>query len=535
MIVAALLLANALAAAPPDPVLAHVDGEPVRASMVLARAARVKAMGGGDLPRAKVLEAIVDDLVVAREGRKTGVEKSPAVVAGVDAERRRIAADLFAAREISNLEPSEATLRELYHGRADSFRMQLATFPTRPEAEAALARLAAGGPFSEEALRSLDPRSKKAKGDLGTVSRMELSPALAAAATAAPLGKPYGPVALELGQAVIVVSERAIGDQAGYAAAAEGLRTFAREQLRREARKHLLAQLRSAAGVKLDEAFLKSTGNRLEATPEEAAHAVAVVRGRKVRWGDVLPSIRRTVGGEGHLSGMSVKSEFAWAEVDRVLLEEEALRRGFGDGPEAAAAIADARAWLTAQAVGAALRSAVPAPDAAAIERYYAQHAAEFRRPERRACADILLESRADAERAQKRLAAGERFEDVARQLSQDRETAAAGGALGEFPLANLDALAKSGERALAQALREAKPGVVTGPVYGARGLHLVRCGAVLPAGTAPLAEVRATIAERVQAQEQDAALTRRMQQLRGAARVEIDERALAALDRARA
>jgi hypothetical protein len=71
--------------------------------------------------------------------------------------------------------------------------------------------------------------------------------------------------------------------------------------------------------------------------------------------------------------------------------------------------------------------------------------------------------------------------------------------------------------------------------VYGARGLHLVRCGAIVPAGTAPLGEVRATIAERVQATEQDAALTRRMQQLRGAARVEIDERALAALDRPRA
>ncbi|MFL5264719.1 MAG: peptidylprolyl isomerase, partial [Anaeromyxobacteraceae bacterium] len=172
---------------------------------------------------------------------------------------------------------------------------------------------------------------------------------------------------------------------------------------------------------------------------------------------------------------------------------------------------------------------------AAAIERYYAQHAAEFQRPERRACGHILLESRADAERANKRLAAGERFEDVARQLSQDKETAAAGGALGEFPLANLGALARGGEPALAQALREAKPGVVAGPVYGARGLHLVRCGAVVPAGTAPLAEVRATIAERVQAMEQDAALTRRMQQLRGAARVEIDERALAALDRTRA
>ncbi|MFL5299147.1 MAG: peptidyl-prolyl cis-trans isomerase, partial [Anaeromyxobacteraceae bacterium] len=481
MTIAALLLAHALAAAPADPVLARVDGEPVRASMVLARAARVKAMGGGDLPRAKVLEAIVDDLVVARDGRKSGVEKAPAVVTGVAAERRRIAAELFAAREISSLEPSEATLRELYHARADSFRLQLATFSTRGEAEAALARLAAGGAFAEEALRSLDPRSKKAKGDLGTVSRMELSPALAAAAAAAPLGKPHGPVALELGHAVVVVSERAVGDEAGYAAAADGLRTFAREELRRQAKKHLLAQLRSGAGVKLDEAFLKSTGNRLEASPDETAHVVAVVRGRKVRWGDVLPAIRRTVGNEGHLSGLSVKSEFAWAEVDRVLLEEEALRRGFGDAPEAQAAVADARAWLTAQAVGAALRSDVPPPDAAAIERYYAQHAAEFQRPERRACGHILLESRADAERANKRLAAGERFEDVARQLSQDKETAAAGGALGEFPLANLGALARGGEPALAQALREAKPGVVAGPVYGARGLHLVRCGAVVP------------------------------------------------------
>ena len=326
-----------------------------------------------------------------------------------------------------------------------------------------------------------------------------------------------------------------MGDEAGYAAAAPELRKFARDELRRQARKHLATQLRSAAGVKLDEEFLRGTGNRLEATAEEGAHVLASVRGRAVRYGDVLPAIRATVGGEGHLSGLAVKSEFAWAEIDRVLLEEEALRRGFGDGPEVTAALSDARAWLTAQAMGAKVRADVPPPSAAEVERYYAERAADFRKPARRECSHILLESRADAERAKKRLAAGERFEEVARQMSVDRETAPRGGALGEVPLDRADALAKAGEKALAQALRDAKPGALTGPIFAQQGLHLLRCGAVVPAGPAPLAEVRATITDRVRSMNEQAALARKGRELRQKARVEIDDAALAVLDRGRA
>jgi parvulin-like peptidyl-prolyl isomerase len=530
---AAVLLASALTASA-DPVVARIDGEPVRASIVLAREARARALGA-ELPRARILDAIVSDLLAEREAKRLGVDRAPGIAEGVLAERRRFAAERYATRELEKLEPSEQALRDLYHQGADAFRLKLATFAARAEAEAALARLAKGGDFAEEALRSLDPRSKRKEGDLGRVPRMELDPALAEAAAAAPLGKPHGPVALPLGHAVIVVLERSVGDEAGYAAKAAELRKFARGELQRQAKRHLVAQLRSAAGVKLDEAFLESTGTRLEATPEEAAHVVATVRGRAIRWGEVLPAVRGTVGREGHLSGRAVKAEFAWAEVDRVLLEEEGMRRGFGDGPEAAAAAADARAWLTAQAMGAKVREEVPAPGAAAIERYYAEHAAELARPARRACSDIVLESRADAERAKKRLAAGERFEDVARQLSGDKESAAHGGALGEIPLDRVDALAKAGEEALARALREAKPGEVTGPVFASQGVHLLRCGPIVPTGPAPLAEVRSGIAERVRALEQEAALARKLAALRQAARVEVDEAALAALERARA
>jgi peptidyl-prolyl cis-trans isomerase C len=526
----ALALLLALGAAP-DAVVARIDGAPVHASLVLAREARARALGS-DAPRAKVLEAVVDDLLVARDAKRAGVDAAASIAQGVEAERRRFAAERYATRELDALDVPEQAVRDLYHGGADRFRLKLATYATRADADAGLARLAQGGDFAEEALRSLDSRSKKAKGDLGLVTRMELDPALAAAAAAAPLAKPHGPIALPLGFAVIVVAERALGDEAGFAAQAPQLRTFARESLRREAKKHLLHQLRGAAGVKLDEDFLRATGNRLAATPQEEAHVLATVRGRPVRYGDVLPALRRTVGGEGHLSGLAVKAEFAWAEIDRVLLEEEGLRRGFGDGPEAAAAVADARAWLTAQAVAAKMRADVPAPDAAAIERYYAEHAAELMRPARRACSDIQVETRLDADRARKRIAAGESFEAVARAVSADRQTAAAGGALGEIPLERMDALAKSGEKALARALREAKAGELVGPVFASGAVHLLRCGPVIDAAPAPLASVRDAIAARVRAREQDAALASRLAELRRAARVDVDAAALAALER---
>jgi hypothetical protein len=87
----------------------------------------------------------------------------------------------------------------------------------------------------------------------------------------------------------------------------------------------------------------------------------------------------------------------------------------------------------------------------------------------------------------------------------------------------------------LAQALREAKPGEITGPIYARQALHVVRCGPVIAAGPAPLAELRAGIADRLRAAGEESALARKMRALREAARIEIDEAALAALGRTRA
>jgi parvulin-like peptidyl-prolyl isomerase len=525
------LLPAALAATLGDPVVARVDGEEIRASMLLAREARVKAVGGA-LPREQVLDAIVGDVLVARSARGTPAERSPAVQAALDSERRRLAADRFATREIEKMTPAEEQIRDLFHDTADVFRLRLATY-TSPEAAAAgMSRLAAGGDFAEEAARSLDPRSAKNKGDLGTVTRRELGPALANAAAKAELGKPTGPVALPLGFAVIVVAERKLGDEASYQAMAPQLREFAKKQLQTGAKKHLARQLRAAYGVKLDEAFVKSTGNRLTATPQEAAHVVTQVKGRAIRWGDVLPEIARNAGSEGHMSGPAVKLEFAWVVVDRVLLEEEALARGFGDGPEADALLRDARSWLVAQEVAARLRSEVPAPSAGEIERWYAAHQAELARPARRACSGILLESRADAEAARKRIAAGERFEDVARELSVDADTRAQGGALGEIALSRMDELERAGEKAAARALKDAKAGQVVGPVSTRAGMQLFRCGPVLAAGAPPLADVRAEVAARARADAEAAALTGHLERLRKAARVSVDTVALASLAR---
>jgi parvulin-like peptidyl-prolyl isomerase len=81
-----------------------------------------------------------------------------------------------------------------------------------------------------------------------------------------------------------------------------------------------------------------------------------------------------------------------------------------------------------------ALLGAEPAaePTADEISRYFAEHGADFRRPERVRLRQILVEDRQEAERARRQLAAGEPFASVAERVSRDAR-ATAGGEQGEL------------------------------------------------------------------------------------------------------
>ncbi len=526
----ATLLSVLLFSAPAADVVAGVDGEAISAVALKQRIEAERAAGMSRKP-SEVVQTLIDEALLYGYGRDLGLASDPEVAAKVDGERYRLATELFLEKEIdATVSADEATLREAYHQGADSVRIKVIVVASRGGAEATLDRLRKGADFAAEAGRSLDPRGKASGGDLGWQSRAQLDPALAAAAFAAAPGALVGPVEMKLGFGVAQVLERHIGDEAGFSAKREALRRFVLEGERKMARRHYLDKARAAAKVALDEAFLRSTGTRVDASHDEEQHVLATVYRRKLTYGMILPELLRLSRGQQnpHFSGPAVKTEIANLAVDGILLEDAALKRGYAKAPSVIEKLREVERSAIAAAAARLARTA-PAAGEADLEAYYAQHLADYKRPGRRVCAHILVSTEAEAKELRERALRGEPFDALARERSRDRETAGAGGALGAIDDDRLEAMSRrDAEPALAAALRKTSPGAVSAPVKSRGGWHLLRCAPHVPPGPAPFAEVKSAVGARVAADRAEAAFQRKLGELRAKARITIDRDAVA-------
>jgi parvulin-like peptidyl-prolyl isomerase len=527
-----LLAALSLAAAPPPPpadeAVARVDGTAIGASELRDRIVSTRSAGGNAAPELLV-EDLVNEAVMAAEGYKLGLAKDPEVVAAVAQERRRLAGIRLVEREINGAAAlDDAQLLSMYHLGADSAHLLLVVLPSKEDAEAALGRLKKGGKVADEASHSLDPATLNA-GDYGTRSRGQLPVELEAPAFSVPTATWSGPVTLSLGFGVFQVVERSVADASGFAAKREDLKRFAEAQQRSRWKSHYVAQLRKAAGVKVDEEFLKTTGTRLGVAPKEGEHVLATVGGRPIKYSAVADEVRRIWGGKegGHASGPGVKTEIAWSLVDAALIEEDAVKRKLHENPEIVAASKRKEREAVVRALSARERKAVPAPPDADVEAHYRQHAADFRVAASRPCSHLVVADEAIAKSLADRSKKGEAFDDLARQYSKDSSTAAAGGQLGAMTDERLSVLGAS-EPSLAAAIQKSKPGEVAGPVKSKLGWHLVLCGVPTPATTRPLAEVKEPIAEQLRADRGNLAVVKKIRVLREKAKITIDRAAIA-------
>ena len=507
--------------ATPEAIVAHAGDAEITATELRQRIDATQSIGGKGTPELLVQD-LVNEALLAQEGARLGLQRDPVVIAATEAARRKVAGERLMETSLADVKVTEAQLLDLYHSSADSVRLLMTVLATEPEASATLQRLRAGAKFADEVKHSLDPDAANRGGAGATRSRGQLPKAVAEAAFATKPGALAGPVKLEIGFAVIQVLEREIGDDKAFAARHDDLRAFAEKQTRARMRSHFVEQLRKKNKTTVDDAFLKTTGARLQGTPQEMEHVVVAVGERKVRFAEVVAEVRRLFGGKeaGHASGPGVKIEMAWSLADRLLLGDSALERGLGNDPEVRAAARTAEKTALVQLVSARLRAAVPKASAAEIEAYYQSHLAEFQRLARHRCAHIMVGMRDEADQLAARLQQGESFTDLARDYSRDLETAPNGGEIGELTEDRLDALART-EPALAVALRS-PAGTAIAPVKSHSGWHLVRCQPAIPAAPVPLAEVSQAIGERAFASSGDDAVRKRIAGLRAASHIEV-------------
>ena len=136
-------------------------------------------------------------------------------------------------------------------------------------------------------------------------------------------------------------------------------------------------------------------------------------------------------------------------------------------------------------------------------EQYYRTHQREFELPERVRLHHILVASGGEAQRVVERLAAGEDFALLARELSLD-PSAPGGGDQGEIALDDLPP-------GFAVQVGRLEPGEVSEPIQASDGWHVFRLADRLPARQRTLDEVTAEVTDRLRRQRGDALLARRL------------------------
>jgi peptidyl-prolyl cis-trans isomerase D len=143
-----------------------------------------------------------------------------------------------------------------------------------------------------------------------------------------------------------------------------------------------------------------------------------------------------------------------------------------------------------------------------AVADYYASHAAQFGVPEQRSASHILIAADKNADAATRAKAKAkanelyqilqkspERFAELARTQSQDPGSAAQDGHLGSFGRGMM-------VKPFDDAVFSMKPNEIRGPVESDFGYHVIRLDGIQAAQTAPLATVRAAVADELRKQQ---------------------------------
>jgi peptidyl-prolyl cis-trans isomerase C len=200
-----------------------------------------------------------------------------------------------------------------------------------------------------------------------------------------------------------------------------------------------------------------------------------------------------------------------------VVLAEEAENLGLAEDPQIAAQLRQARRRILIAALMEKAAEGVEYPadlEALARERY-ALHKARLRTPERRRVAHILLTdsingscdtappARERAAALREELLAGGDFAAAAREHSQDRRTAEAGGLLPDWIKQDGKTVRAFEEAAFALG----GVGEISPPVESPFGVHLIQLLEVEPSRQRPFDEVKETLMQQLRAELRSSAL----------------------------
>lgn len=134
------------------------------------------------------------------------------------------------------------------------------------------------------------------------------------------------------------------------------------------------------------------------------------------------------------------------------------------------------------------------------ITAYYEQHKSQYGQPEKRNILIILTKAQAQAEKAKKEIESGKSFASVAKSVSIDPVSKAAGGSLPGV-------VKGQEEKTLDTAIFSAKPNVLGGPIKTPFGYYVYEVKKTIPGSQQTLAQVQPTILQQMTAERQQKAI----------------------------
>jgi foldase protein PrsA len=140
-------------------------------------------------------------------------------------------------------------------------------------------------------------------------------------------------------------------------------------------------------------------------------------------------------------------------------------------------------------------------PSQKEVTAYYEEHKSQYGQPEKRNILIILTKTQAQAEKAKKEVESGKSFASVAKSVSIDPVSKAAGGSLPGV-------VKGQEEKALDEAVFSAKLNVLGGPIKTPFGYYIYEVKKTIPASQQTLAQVQSAIQQQITAQSQQKSLS---------------------------
>jgi foldase protein PrsA len=140
-------------------------------------------------------------------------------------------------------------------------------------------------------------------------------------------------------------------------------------------------------------------------------------------------------------------------------------------------------------------------PSQSEVKAYYEQHKSQYGQPEKRNILIILTKTQAQAEKAKKEIESGKSFSSVAKAVSIDPVSKAAGGSLPGV-------VKGQEEKALNEAVFSAKVNVLGGPIKTPFGYYIYQVTKTIPGNHQSLSQVQSSISQQITAEKQQKAVS---------------------------